>query len=87
MDKPIAYNYVKAEDTINQLQSEVEQLRKLLAKCKQERSGRWIDRYLELGEGTSEVDRHECSECGYRVDWIHRSDFCPKCGSRMEGTT
>lgn len=45
--------------------------------------GRWIDRYREREEGCSEMDRHECSECGYRTDWIHRSRYCPECGKRM----
>lgn len=27
----------------------------------------------------------DCSVCGYRTVWGHRSNYCPNCGAKMDG--
>lgn len=43
----------------------------------QQRTGRWIERFDEIGKW------YECDQC--HTDWGGPVNYCPNCGAKMEG--
>ena len=52
--------------------------------------GRWIMDKLEIGNpydgnSTMVVDIGNCSCCGYRCEMLPVMNYCPNCGTKMDG--
>ena len=82
--KPIVFNYNKyltLKEENDALKASIANLeiRCRIAESDHRKPGRW-----EYQQYEAEDREYCCSNCGHETDWMHKSPYCPECGSRME---
>ena len=82
--KPIAFNYndyLTLEEEVKTLRDTIANLeiRCRIAESDHRKPGHWEHQQYEVA-----YREYRCSNCGYETDWLHKSPYCPVCGSPME---
>lgn len=83
--------YQYSEAYVTQLRGERDILQDMVDNMAKPKTGRWVRKEKEINDcdGHRAYYWYECDNCGARPpkdQWGHEwhSDFCPKCGAKME---